>query len=518
LADRFLDFEDLMKIPCVWKEWAAFAKDRVLWNDLYQEKLAQLVAAACAGSEEGAEERGGAEDDLGVQLRACDVRFASRRRLIEFLTAEAHGDPIFMKTFLTTYPTFMPARLLLVRMIQRYDAHAPPLASRAPMLPIQIRVCNVLRNWIEEFAWDFDPAMLQLAQLFVQARVRCAGHHDVARIVAHSLASARAARLRGSRRIISPGRAFSPREVSAPLASRRNSVTAGERALSPPASCSPPPALPPALGGGAPGAVPALQLDWAAALQIDLLAPAPPPPASAWARWLACDDEALARQLTLRDADLLAEIPREELLNCRWQRPAGAPRVAAMVERFNAVCVGVSYGLLLAPTAKERAKGVHKLVRVAAHLRALNSFHSLCAILSALRQAVLRECVGKLPRDARRQLDELLDLTSSVENHRRYRAHLAHTAPPAVPFVVLALRDLAAIEDCNVSSLNGLINFPKRRLIYNVISQLRTFQVVPYAFSSQAELLQLFDSVFTPVEEGQLLALTQSMTADASRR
>ncbi len=195
-----------------------------------------------------------------------------------------------------------------------------------------------------------------------------------------------------------------------------------------------------------------------------------------------------------------------------------------MVERFNAVCVGVSYGVLLLGAGKERGKAVHKLVRVAAALRALNNFHSLCAVLSALRQPVLRECVHKLPREARRTLDELVELPSSVENHRRYRAVLAGTAPPAVPYVVLALRDLSAIEDCNVSSIDGLVNFAKRRLIYNVISQLRAFQAVPYSAlqpqpqpQPRADLLQLFDALFVPVDESLLLALTQSL-ADQARK
>ena len=84
-----------------------------------------------------------------------------------------------MKTFLTTYQTFLPPQRLMINLLRRYDLHAhahlaqplptrpragavgaasgvPSIPDHPPMLPIQIRVCNVLRNWVDEFFPDFD--------------------------------------------------------------------------------------------------------------------------------------------------------------------------------------------------------------------------------------------------------------------------------------------------------------------------------------------------------------------------
>src|SRR5690348_2304167 len=99
-----------------------------------------------------------------------------------------------------------------------------------------------------------------------------------------------------------------------------------------------------------------------------------------------------------------------------------------MVGTFNRTCVGVAHLVLLQRDRKERAKAVYKWIRIAEALRALNNFHSLVAVLSALGSNAisrLKHTFAKIPRSAVRTLEELQDLMTTNDNYRRYRTLLA---------------------------------------------------------------------------------------------
>lgn len=404
-----------------------------------------------------------------IYLSAADVKFASRRHLLELLTAETHGDPIFMKTFLTTYQSFLSPQNLMLLLLRRYDLHRHTLLSthnhplddalqpaedgHLPMLPIQIRVCNVLRNWVDEFYEDFDRPMRSLLALFVRARLIREGHHEVARILRNSVAIARLSL---------------PDETLAVCA----------RSYS---QCPAPKIAPKML------------------VSVE--------------QWLEWDEEEVARQLTLRDWEQFRAVKHVELLLAHER--GAASRVAAMVSAFNRTCVGVAHLILLQRDRKERAKAVCKWIRIAESLRALNNFHSLVAVLSALGSNAitrLRLTFAKVPRSALRAREELQDLMSTNDNYRRYRTLLAQTACPAVPFVGLPLRDLAMIEDCNLAYRGPLVNFSQRRLLYNVISQFRLHQQTPYHLVPMPAVVRLLETQFaTAVEENDLWLLSEAL-------
>ena len=49
-------------------------------------------------------------------------------------------------------------------------------------------------------------------------------------------------------------------------------------------------------------------------------------------------------------------------------------------------------------------------------------------------------------------------------------------SPPVVPYVGLYLSDLTFIDEGNPNEINGLINFSKRMLLYEVIQQVQQYQ------------------------------------------
>ena len=222
-----------------------------------------------------------------IYLEPAEVKYTSVRQLIEILTAETHGDPIFMKTFLTTYQTFLSPQRLILNLLRRYDLHrhtqfsthgrnSEDSRSHLPMLPIQIRVCNVLRNWVDEFYADFDRTMRCTLALFVRARLIREGHHEVARILRNSVAAAR---------------------LSLP---DENHISSRSYAHCPP-----------------------LRIQPKMLVSIE--------------QWLEWDEEEVARQLTLRDWDQFRALTHVELL-LRPARGHGSKVPLIPIDHLPAVC------------------------------------------------------------------------------------------------------------------------------------------------------------------------------------
>ena len=59
---------------------------------------------------------------------------------------------------------------------------------------------------------------------------------------------------------------------------------------------------------------------------------------------------------------------------------------------------------------------------------------------------------------------------------------IANAKPPCIPFLGVYLTDLTFVEDGNPDKVQGLVNFRKRQLEYDVIIQVLKFQQVAYNF------------------------------------
>jgi Rap guanine nucleotide exchange factor 1 len=196
------------------------------------------------------------------------------------------------------------------------------------------------------------------------------------------------------------------------------------------------------------------------------------------------DELEIARQLTIIDFMLFAEIRPQELLGQAWMKAKHkAQNVLQMISRANDVSLWVC-GLILSPArAKVRALRFAKLIRIAGCLRDLNNYSTLMAFLGGFNNsAIFRLNFTKkyIPKKEVQLLDRLEAVMAVEKSFAAYRAALHGANPPVIPYMGCYLSDLTFTDEGNPDEINGLINFGKRLLVYRCIDEIKRFQQVPY--------------------------------------
>eukprot|EP01102_Stenamoeba_stenopodia_P000954 TRINITY_DN10866_c0_g1_i1.p1 TRINITY_DN10866_c0_g1~~TRINITY_DN10866_c0_g1_i1.p1 ORF type:complete len:788 (-),score=154.84 TRINITY_DN10866_c0_g1_i1:93-2456(-) len=313
-----------------------------------------------------------------------------------------------------------------------------------PVLPRLLRLVSVLKTWIDlYFQRDFDKNMIMALKVFIRGKLMYDAKPTVAQNLANSLL-----------KNLNPHLKKKPSQAQNPLPPKIAKVPEG-------------------------------------------------------AAWFDIPEEELARQLTLGDFELFTNIKSSELFNLNWTNEKAtelSPHVCKMIHRFKLICQWVPTVIVKSEKLKERVKTLARIIRIAKHLRELNNFYGLMACMAGIScgsVSRLKFTFEALPREEKKILAALEAEMGQENIHTKYRETLSKISPPCIPYLGMLLKDLTIVEQANADIVNGLVNFKKRRLMYNVISLLDQYQTYRYPNVELPAVKALIDNMLANALDDQ---------------
>jgi len=182
----------------------------------------------------------------------------------------------------------------------------------------------------------------------------------------------------------------------------------------------------------------------------------------------------LARQITLKDQNILKKIPLAELNYKTFEKPECSPFSQQANNFVNFMANWIAWEILNEPVLKKRIKVLTHCILFCEKLRMLQNFNSLFSVYSGLSQypiSRLRSTWAGLPAIVKKKWKDIQDLMNPVGNFLHLRTEQYKAKIPLVPSLTILLHDLILIEEGNIEFLDNeknFINFEKGLLLGSI--------------------------------------------------
>ena len=224
----------------------------------------------------------------------------------------------------------------------------------------------------------------------------------------------------------------------------------------------------------------------------------------------------VAEQLTLIDHQLMCNIKLTELLRTNWssskKKKTLAPNVIEFAKRFNRVSTWAATEVLIAPTNELRVAVLDRLIKIEKELLKLKNFNGLMAIHAGLNFCEisrLKPLWKAMPERRTRIFEQVEELMSPLQNFTEYRNALSETTPPFIPFQSRLLGDLMSVEQMDLHTSTGAINFYKLSEIGQLLKLVELSQNACYPFPKM-DAIQTFlkDDIFV-LSKGVMFSISE---------